>query len=348
MMERLGRCRLLVGLGGVLIVAAAVGCRQQDGANSGGLAGELEIDGSSTVHPVAVAAAEMFRQEHGQAQVSIGQSGTGGGFKKFLVPEPGLRTDINNASRPIKPSEQETAEALGIEYLELPIAYDGIAVVVHPSNDFVEYLTVEELNRIYGPGSEIDNWQQVRAGFPDLPLKPYGPSPNHGTFEYFTEMINGEARATRQDYAASEPKQIIQGVAGDRGAIGYFGFAYYLRGKDDLKLLAVKHGDAAPVKPAPETISNLSYRPLARPIFMYINKQAAETKPTVDAYVFFLIDHAEQIVAHERVGYVPLSPALYETIRARYQERVTGTLYPDTASHHKSLYEHFGLARGAS
>jgi phosphate transport system substrate-binding protein len=320
-------------------MVAALGCRQQDG---------VEIDGSSTVYPVAIAAAEMFRQEHGRAQISIAQSGTGGGFKKFLVPEPELRTDINNASRPIKPTEQATAAELGIEYLELPVAYDGIAVVVHPSNDFVDYLTVAELNRIYGPGSEIDNWQQVREGFPDLPLKAYGPSPNHGTFEYFTEMINGEARATRQDYAASETKQIVQGVAGDRGAIGYFGFAYYLRSEDDLKLVAVKNGAAEPVKPSPETISNLSYQPLARPIFMYVNQHSAETKPTVDAYVYFLIDNAERIVAHERVGYVPLSPALYETIRQRYRERVTGTLYPDTASHHKSLYQHFGLARGGS
>jgi phosphate transport system substrate-binding protein len=262
------------------------------------------------------------------------------------VPE--NRVDLNNASRPIKPTEQEKAAELGIEYIELPVAFDGIAVVVHPSSDFVEYLTVAELRKIYEPGSEVNNWNQVREGFPDLPLKPYGPSPNHGTFEYFTEMVNGEARASRSDYAASETKQIVQGVAGDRGGIGYFGFSYYLRNEGELKLLAVKDGDKAPVKASQETISDLSYTPLARPIFMYVNKARADEKPIVDAYINFLIDNAQTIVPHERVGYVPLSPALYDKIRERYAERVTGTVYPDTESHHKSLYEHYGMERGAS
>lgn len=305
--------------------------------------GRVLIDGSSTVAPVTMAAAEMFRSVDRDIQITVGISGTGGGFKKFLDKDPKLRTDINDASRSIKPSEIEKAESLGIEYIEFPIAIDGIAVVVNPANDFCNSLTVEELKKIWMPGSTISNWNQIRSEFPDMPLKLYGPGPDSGTFDYFTEAIVGESKASRSDYTASESdNQLVHGVAGDRGALGYFGFSYYEANKRRLKVIGVDPGTGDPVVPSLEVIAEGVYKPLSRPLFMYVNKASWENKPEVRKYMNFILDNAKKIVEHPRVNYVALENQLYDIARQRLEEGVTGTVFGEEGSHtSKSLVELF-------
>lgn len=289
------------------------------------LSGRIKVDGSSTVAPITMAAAEMFQAEHPRVQVTVGISGTGGGFKKFLDSAPHLRTDISDASRPIKPSEMSTAESLGIEFIELPIAIDGLAVVVHPSNGFCDYLTVDELKRIWEPGSAINNWSQVRKGFPDLPLKLYGPGTDSGTFDYFTEAIVGKEDASRADYTASESDNVlVQGVAGDRGALGYFGFSYFEANHDRLKLLAIDNNDGKPIKPNIDVVRSGRYKPLGRPLFLYVNKESLK-RPEVRAYLDYIFDNARKIVEHPRVNYVSLPDELYQAARKRMNDGVTGS-----------------------
>jgi phosphate transport system substrate-binding protein len=203
--------------------------------------GRINIDGSSSVYPVTEAVAEEFRFRHGDIRITVGVSGTGGGFKKFARGE----TDISNASRPIKKEEAEAARKAGIGFIEIPVAYDGLAVVVSPQNDFVEYLTVEELKKIWEPAAQgkIKSWAQVRAGFPDIPLRLYGAGTSSGTYDYFTEAITGKSKSSRGDYTASEDDNVlVQGVSSDRGALGYFGLAYYLENKSKLKLVGIDNG----------------------------------------------------------------------------------------------------------
>lgn len=232
------------------------------------LGGSIEVDGSSTVFPISEAVAEEFNKVHQNVRVNVGVSGTGGGFKRFTVGE----TDISDASRPIKDSESEAAAANGVEYYELRVGTDGLSVMVSTQNDFVECLTVEELNKIWEPGSPVNNWSQVRSGFPDRPLRLYGPDTDSGTFDFFTEEINGEAQASRSDYTASaDDNVLVQGIGGDRNALGYFGYAYYAENADKLKLVAVDNG-AGCVTPTPDTILSGEYEPLTRPLFIYVNK----------------------------------------------------------------------------
>ncbi len=280
------------------------------------LSGAVKIDGSSTVAPVSMGMAELFQEEHSGVRVTVGISGTGGGFKKFLEEQPALRTDINNASRPISASEKERAAKLGIEYIEFMVAIDGLAVVVHPSNDFCKHLTVEELKRIWEPNSKINNWNQIRSGFPDLPLKLYGPGTDSGTFDYFTEAVVGKEKSCRSDFTMSENDNVlVQGVAGDKGGLGYFGYSYYEANHNKLGLLAVDKGDGKPVKPTLETVRGDKY-PLARPLFIYVNK-AALARPEVRAFVEFYFDHAVEIVEHPMVNYVALDPAKYSENKAK-------------------------------
>ena len=298
----------------VMIVGLAAGACGDDGtistgteaetANTG-LAGAIEVDGSSTVFPITEAVAEEFRVDNPKVQVNVGVSGTGGGFKRFTEGD----TDISDASRPIKDSERTAAAENGIEFIELRVAIDGLSVLVNPDNDFVECLTVEELRTIWQPGSTIDNWSQVRAGFPDQRLRLYGPGTDSGTFDYFTEEIVGEAQASRADYVASEDDNIlVVGINGDRDALGYFGYAYYEQNPDKLKLVAIDEG-AGCVTPTPATIESGDYAPLSRPLFIYVNK-AALARPEVKAFVdFYLVNGAE--LATE-VGYVRLSEAEYQ------------------------------------
>ena len=274
------------------------------------LSGTIEIDGSSTVFPVSEAVAEEFGKLHPDVRVNVGVSGTGGGFKRFTVGE----TDISDASRPIKETEATAAADNGIEYIELKVGTDGLSVMVNPQNDFAACLTTTELKSIWEPGSTIDNWSQVRAGFPDRPLRLYGPDSDSGTFDYFTEEINGEAQASRSDYTASaDDNVLVTGIGGDRNSLGYFGYAYYSENADKLKLVAVDAGDGC-VTPTAATIEDGSYQPLSRPMFIYVSKQSLE-RPEVAAFVQFYLENARELV--QEVGYVPLPAEAYKTSLAK-------------------------------
>lgn len=306
-------------------IAALLSCAAE--AQKTRVGGTVKVDGSSTVAPISTAAADMFKAAHRDIRVTVGTSGTGGGFKKFLEATPELRTDINDASRPIKQSEIDRAKELGVEFIELPIAYDGIAVVVHPGNTWCEHLTVEELKRIWEPTSAINNWKDIRAGFPDKPLKLYGPGTDSGTFDYFTEAINGKEDACRSDYTASENDNVlVQGVKGDLGSLGYFGYAYYEANKSALKLVGIRGPSGKPILPSPETIRDGTYRPLARPLFLYVNRAAAE-RPEVATFVLFCLENGRKIVEHPRVKYVGLTDDLYAIALERFRSKVTGSMF---------------------
>ena len=282
------------------------------------LSGEILIDGSSTVYPVTVAAAEDFRIEHPKVQIPVGISGTGGGFKKFTVGE----TVISDASRPIKDSEREAAAENGIEFIELAVAYDGLSVMVNPGNDWVDCLTTEELNKIWEPESSINNWNQVRSEFPNQEIILYGPDADSGTFDYFTEEINGDTGVIRTDFTpAVDDNVLVQGIAGDRGSLGYFGYAYYLANADKLKVLGVDSGSGC-ISPSDKTINDGTYSPLSRPIFIYVNVAALE-RPEVRAFVNFYLENAAELAAS--VGYVGLPEALYNDAIA-----LVGNPVPDT------------------
>ena len=268
------------------------------------LAGEILIDGSSTVFPATEAVAEEFRHTHPEVRVPIGVSGTGGGFKKFTNNE----TDISNASRPIKSSEAELAVKNGVEYVEFKVAFEGLSVLVNPQNDFVDYLTVEELNRIWGPESTVKTWKDVRAEWPAEEIKLYSPGTDSGTFDYFTEVINGKAGAMRPDFTASEDDHVlVQGVAGDKYAISFFGYSYYVENKDKLKLVKIDNG-SGPVAPSFETIQNNTYAPLSRPIFVYANKKSLE-KPEVKAFMSFYLENAKKLLPE--IGFIALPDSEY-------------------------------------
>ena len=290
---------------GYLIAAAAIlaSCGQR-GASSG-LTGTVQIDGSSTVFPISEAVAEEFGLVESKVRVTVGVSGTGGGFKRFCAGE----TDINDASRPIKESETQACADAGVEWIELKVAFDGLSVLVNPSNDFVECLTVEDLKRIWEPSSHIKSWNGVRPDFPDQHLSLYGPGTDSGTFDYFTEAVVGEEDASRPDYTASEDDNVLaQGIAGDENALGYFGFAYYEENADKLKLVAVDNGSGC-VRPSTETIKSGSYAPLSRPLLLYVKKTALQ-RPEVVAFLRFYLENASALV--KDVGYVPLSEADYQ------------------------------------
>ena len=302
-------------LGGLLLLVAALAafvgaCGSADPAEmTGELSGTIQIDGSSTVFPITQAVAEEFRRDQPSVRVNVAVSGTGGGFKRFTVGE----TDISNASRPIKDSESEAATANGVEFIEMRIGTDGLSVMVNNVNDFVDCLTVEELNEIWKPGSTIGNWQDVRAGFPDQRLRLYGPDTDSGTFDYFTEEINGESQVSRSEYTASaDDNVLVQGIAGDRGALGYFGYAYYQENKDSLKAIGVDGGGGC-VLPEPATIEDGSYNPLSRPIFIYVNVASLE-RPEVQALVEFYMDNGYQLTSEE--GYVPVDHSVYAANKA--------------------------------
>ena len=275
------------------------------------LEGAVKLDGSSTVAPIMMAAAEMFQAEQPKVRVTVGISGTGGGFKKFLSDRPELRTDINDASRTIKEIEKETAAKLGVKYLEIPIALDGIAVVVHPKNTACSALTVAELKRIWEPESQIKNWKDVRSGFPDLPLKLYGPGTDSGTFDYFTEAVVGKEKSCRSDFTASEDDNVlVQGVEGDPGSLGYFGYSYYEANKAKLKLLAIDGGDGKPVAPDIGKIRAGTYKPLSRTLYAYVNTESLRRPPVV-AFLTFYLNNAPKIVEHPMVNYVALPAERY-------------------------------------
>jgi phosphate transport system substrate-binding protein len=296
---------------------------------SGQLSGTVKVDGSSTVAPIMMAAAEMYQVKEPKVRVTVGISGTGGGFKKFLDSDAGLRTDISDASRPIKPAEITKAGEVGVKFIEFPIGIDGLAVMVHPSNAFCEHLTVEELKRVWEPASSINNWKDVRKGFPDLPLKLYGPGTDSGTFDYFTEAVVGKEKSSRSDYNASEnDNTLVQGIAGDKGSLGYFGFSYYEANKGKLKLLGIDNGDGKPVKPTIDLIRAGKYRPLSRPLFLYVNAESYK-RPEVKAFLEFVAENARKIVEHPKVNYVAFPDEVYTLGGKRLRDGRTGSVMAD-------------------
>jgi phosphate transport system substrate-binding protein len=293
---------------GTLLLSACSGESTPEPGDTSGSTGVVSMDGSSTVYPISEAVAEEFLAEAPRVRVTVGVSGTGGGFKKFLAGE----IDINDASRPISDSEKEIATATGLSYLEIPIAYDGLSVVVHPQNTWVDYLTVEELQLIWQPGSTVDSWDDIRAGWPAEPLRLYGAGTDSGTFDYFTEVINGEPGASRPDYTASEDDNVlVQGITGDINALGYFGYAYYQENAARLRVIPID-GGSGPVAPTPVTINDGSYSPLSRPVYIYLNKTGAD-KPQVRRFVEFYLDIAPLIVSE--VGYIELRPEEYQAAK---------------------------------
>jgi phosphate transport system substrate-binding protein len=275
------------------------------GGDQPGLSGTIEIDGSSTVFPITQAVAEEFFLLNRGAQVNVSVSGTGGGFKRFIVGE----TDISNASRHLKDSEVEIAAANGVDFIEMRVGTDGLSVLVNIENDFVECLTVEELRLMWMPGSTVNNWNQVRTSFPDQPIRLYGPDTDSGTFDYFTEEINGDAQSSRDDYTASaDDNVLVQGVAGDRNALGYFGFAYYTENSDKVRAVAIDNGSGC-VAPTVETIESGAYAPLARPLYIYVNRASLDEE-LVAAFLRFYMESAAELA--REVGYVPAAAAVYE------------------------------------
>ena len=285
----------------------------------------VKVDGSSTVYPITEAVAEDFQKSKKNAiKVTVGISGTGGGFKKFCRGE----TDIADASRPISKKEMEDCKAAGIEYLELPVAYDALTVVVNPKNDWIKSMTVAELKTIWEPAAQgkITNWKQVNPAWPDRPLKLFGAGADSGTFDYFTEAINGKSKASRGDFTASEDDNVlVQGVARDIGALGFFGFAYYEENKDKLKAVPIVDKEGKPaVSPSLKTVIDGSYQPLARPIFIYVNAKSAD-KPEVKEFVEYYMKHGEKLT--KEVKYVPLPAKAYAYNLDHFAKRAKGTKF---------------------
>ena len=295
-----------------------------NGVDLAKLHGDIAIDGSSTVFPISEAAAEEFGGLTGRkVRITVGVSGTGGGFKKFCNGE----TDITNASRPIKASEAELCAAAGVEYVELPVAIDGLTITVNPENDFVQCITPEDLNIIWGPEAEgqVVRWNQVRPEWPDEPLRLYGPGVDSGSFDYFTEMINGQAQASRGDFTASEDDNVlVQGVYGDRGSLGYFGYAYFKENQDKLKPVAIDGGEGC-VAPTEATINDGTYMPLSRPLFIYLRKDAAD-KPHIGEFIRYHLGAEGQQLAAE-VGYIPFPARVYDLALDRFEKRLVGTIF---------------------
>ena len=279
----------------------------------------IKIDGSSTVFPITEAMAEEFMKRNRGVNITVGISGTGGGFSKFCAGE----TDISNASRPIKQSEIDKCKAAGIEYIELPVAFDALTVVVNPRNNWVSSLTTAELKKIWEPGSTVNNWSQVRSGFPNRTMRLYGPGTDSGTFDYFTEAINGKAGDSRSDYTASEDDNVlVQGVSQDESALGYFGFAYYEENQNRLKAVSIDGGNG-PVAPSRANVENNTYIPLSRPIFIYVSERAAQ-RPEVRQFVSFYLSNPQLV---DEVGYIRLPQEGYTLARGLLERNQLGTRF---------------------
>jgi phosphate transport system substrate-binding protein len=319
----------------IVVGLAAAGCGGGDGGSEDAASPAsqvIAVDGSSTVFPVTAAMAEEFRNLHPDARITVGVSGTGGGFQKFCRDE----IDIADASRPISASEQEACAKTGVTYIELPVAYDGLAVVVHPKNTWVSAMTVAELKKLWEPAAQgkIMRWNQIRQGWPDQEIHLFGAGVDSGTFDYFTEAIVGTATESRGDYTSSEDDNVIvQGVSGDEYALGYFGYAYYEENRERLKLVAIDDGvetnGKGPILPSPETVRDGTYHPLARPIFIYPKISALERQEVSDFISYYLGDGVPLV---REVGYVALTDEEYGLVRERFSSRKTGTMYEGASS----------------
>lgn len=308
----------LIGLAGVL---AAGGCGEPGGSAM------VRVDGSSTVYPINEAVAEDIQREQRDIKVTVGISGTGGGFKKLCAGE----LDICAASRPIKPSEVKACAASGIGYIELPVAYDGIAIVVSRQNSWADHLTITELKLLWEPEAQrrVKRWSDVRPGWPDEEIHLFGAGVDSGTYDYFTQAIVGREHASRGDYTSSEDDNVlVTGVAGDRLAMGFLGYAYYEQNRARLKLLPVDDGrpenGAGPIAPSPETIKNGAYQPLSRPLFLYVGSRSLD-RPAVDRFVRFYLSRASALAAE--VGFIPLPDRAYPLAQTRVDRRVTGSMF---------------------
>lgn len=294
------------------------------GAPLTALAQVVKIDGSSTVYPITEAVAEEFQKANKGLKVTVGVSGTGGGFKKFCRDE----TDISNASRPISTSEMADCKKLGVEYFELPVAFDALTVVINPKNTWLKQATVAELKKMWEPAAQgkVTRWNQVNPAWPDQPIKLFGAGSDSGTFDYFTEAIVGKAKSSRGDFTASEDDNVlVQGVAGDVNALGYFGYAYYAENMNKLKALPIVEKDGKPaVGPSEATVLNGTYQPLARPIFIYVNVKAI-SKPEVKKFVDFYMANAAKMA--KEVKYVPLPAEAYKTASDHIAKGKKGTVF---------------------
>jgi phosphate transport system substrate-binding protein len=312
------------------LLVAGAGCGRGDGAaGRDGAAGIVRIDGSSTVFPISEAVAEEFQQQHRGVRVMVGISGTGGGFQKFCRGE----TDITNASRPIKPTEREACATSGVEFIELPVAYDGLVVAVHPKNTWVDHLTVDELRRIWAPEAQgkVLRWNQVRTAWPDRELHLFGAGVDSGTYDYFTEAVVGREGASRGDFTSSEDDNVlVQGIANDELALGFFGIAYYEQNRQRLRAVPVADGsERGPVAPSVQAVKDGIYQPLSRPLFVYVSRAAAE-RPEIAAFVEFQLSEGDALVSE--VGYVPLGAENLQLARQHFTNRVTGSAFAEGGS----------------
>jgi len=284
----------------------------------------IKIDGSSTVFPIAEAVAEEFQiSKKGKVRVTVGIAGTGGGFKRFCRGE----TDISNASRPILKEEMQACAAAGIKYMELPVAFDALTVVVNPQNNWVQSLTVADLKKMWEPGAQgrVSKWNQVRSEWPAQPLMLFGPGADSGTFDYFTEAVNGKAKASRGDYTASEDDNVlVQGVENNKNALGYFGYAYYIAHKDKMRAVPIVNPAGKQVGPSIDAVNDGSYSPLSRPLFIYVRESAA-ARPEVQEFIrFYLTDGA---ALAKEVGYVPLPAEAYKLALKHFGAKKLGTVF---------------------
>jgi phosphate transport system substrate-binding protein len=304
----------------------AAGTSPKSAAGAAAVSGTIAIDGSSTVYPVSEAVAEEFQREtKGAVRVTVGIKGTGGGFKRFCVGE----TDISNASRPILKEEMELARTNNVQYIELPICFDALTVAVHPANDWVKSITVDELKRMWEPSAQgtIKRWNQIRPDWPNEELALFGAGADSGTFDYFTEAVVGKAKSSRGDFTASEDDNVlVQGIAGNKYALGFLPYAYYAPNSSKLKAVAVDwdKDQLGPVLPSAETVINGTYNPLSRPLFIYVKKTAAD-RPEVTKFVEFFLTNAPQLATE--VKYVPLPAKAYEMALARFKSRETGSAF---------------------
>ncbi len=312
----------LLAASALLITACGQGGEKPAGQEDA-LKGDVKIDGSSTVYPISEAVAEEFRTVAPEVRVTVGLSGTGGGFKKFSRGE----IDINDASRNIKAEEAEACTANNIQFIELEIAYDGLTVVVNPENTWVDYLTVAELKKMWEPEAQgtVKKWSEIRAGWPDTEFRLYGAGTESGTYDYFTEAIVGKSHSSRGDYTASEDDNVlVQGVSTDKNGLAFFGYAYYEENKAKLKVVPIDDQDdsngSGPVAPSIETVKNKSYAPLSRPLFIYVNSSAVK-RPEVTEFVRFYLSQTSNIV--REVGFIPLSDEEYSGQQKKFEDFIT-------------------------